>query len=87
MIILDLSVTVLMLSQSNILVDADGHARITGFHLTTVSPVTDSEQPTSDQSVEGHQQSSPEVLESRATSKEADIFLFAIVFVLLYNFG
>jgi len=74
-------ITILIPGQSNILVDAEGHARITDFRLATVSSGIDSAQTTSDQSVEGHQQSAAEVLENGTISKEADIFLFAIVMI------
>ena len=74
-------ITALMLSQSNILVDANGHARIADFRLTTVSPDADSEQTTSDQSVGSHQWTAPEVLEGGAISMEADIFSFAMVMI------
>ena len=73
--------TVLMFGQSNILVDANGHARIMNFSFATVSSDMDPEQIISDQSVESHQWSVPEVLEGGTTSKEADVFSFAMVMI------
>jgi len=67
-----------MFGQSNIFVDDYGRALISGFRLATISGL---EQTTSDQHVGSHQWSAPEVLEGGATSKEADIFSFAMVMI------
>jgi len=58
----------------NVMVDADGHARIAGFGL--VSDPTDA---TTDGATPW---TAPEILEGRGVpSKEADIFAFAMVIV------
>ena len=69
------------LDQSNVLVDADGYARIMNFSLATVATDVDSEQSPSDQRFGSEQWSAPEVLEDGATSKKTDIFAFAMVMI------
>jgi len=71
----------MILGQLNIVVDANGHSRIADFRLATVSSDLNSKRTTSDQRVGSHQWSAPEVLEGGATSKEADIFSFAMVMI------
>lgn len=72
-----------MLSQSNIAVDADGRARIMDPRLAMV--ITGSQQTTSDQHVKSRQWSAPEILGGGATSKEADIFSFAMVMIEVHH--
>ena len=67
--------------QPNVLVDADGHARIMNFSLATVAADVDSEQSPSDQRVGGEQWSAPEVLKDGKISKRADIFSLAMVMI------
>ena len=74
-------VAVLIFGQSNILVDADGHARITDFRLAAVGSEAAPEQTSSDQRVGSQQWSAPEVLEGDPTSKETDIFSLAMVMI------
>ena len=61
--------------------DADGHARITGFRPAAIAEDVDSEQTIFDQRAGGNQWSAPEVLEGGAASKEADIFSLAMVMI------
>ena len=74
-------IAVLILGQSNVLVDADGHARITAFRPAAIAEDVDSEQTILDQRAGGNQWSAPEVLEGGAASKEADIFSLAMVMI------
>ena len=67
-----------MLVQSNLLVGADGHARITGFRLAVITGDMDYETTLDPQ---GCQWSAPEILRGEATSKEADIFSLAMVII------
>ena len=72
--------------KSNILVDSNGHARLAGFSLLTLTPdkpgitFLDSTGDTVQQ-VGGVQWSAPEVLNGGAPSKEADVFSLAMVMV------
>ena len=68
--------------QPNILVDADGHARITDFRLSAVvqSPGSTGNAP----DCQGHiaRWTAPEILnEQGACSKGADVFSFAMVMI------
>ena len=68
------SIRVLISGQSNVLVDATGHARITDFGLAALNS-TGSNSVEHDNSVRWI---APEIIEDReAHSKEADIFSFA----------
>ena len=69
-------IVVLILGQSNVVVDADGYARIADFRLATVGPGVDSEQ-----TAETGQWPAPEILEGEPTSKATDIFSFAMVMI------
>jgi len=71
----------LMLGQSNVVVDADGHARITDFRFATVAADADSEQTTPDKHFESRQWPALEILVGGAASKETDIFSFAMVMI------
>jgi serine/threonine protein kinase len=71
---------VLTYVQSNILLDADGHARIADFGLSTVTADADSVQGTSDNQGHTARWTAPEILDDQGTySKEADVFSFAMV--------
>jgi len=72
-----------MPGQSNVVVDADGHARITDFCFATVVEDTDSEKIASDQhpEIEIGCWSAPEILEDESTSKATDIYSFAMVMI------
>ena len=64
-------------SQSNILVDTAGHARITDFGLAVVTQDLDSIRNASDDSARWI---APEILDDRGIySKEADVYSFAMV--------
>ena len=72
--------TVLTLGQPNVLVDADGHARITDLGLAMVTQDT-ARSAFGDQ---GHtaRWTAPEILNEEGTySKEADVFSFAMVVI------
>ena len=75
----------LILYQSNVVVDADGCARIMDFRPAMVILDVDSEQPTSDQHARSRQWSAPEVLEGGATSKATDIFSLAMVMIEVFT--
>ena len=61
--------------QSNILVDATGHARITDFGLAMI---TQDQRDSSTEHGHGERWIAPEILDGRGTySKEADVFSFA----------
>ena len=73
-------ITVLTPDQANILVDADGHARIMNFsHATVAADVA--EKGPSDQRIGSEQWSAPEVLDDGIISKKTDIFSFAMVMI------
>ena len=75
-------VTVLTRVQPNILVDAAGHARITGFSLARITQNLDSVRNLDNPGDQVHtaRWTSPEILNEEGTySKEADIFSFAMV--------
>ena len=72
---------VLILVQSNIVVDADGGARIMDFRSAMVILDVDSGQADSSQHARSRQWSAPEVLGGGATSKETDIFSLAMVMI------
>ena len=75
-------ITVLTSDQPNILVDADGRARIMDFRLATVAIDVNFEPSPSDQRVGSEQWSAPEVLlKNERTSKKTDIFSFAMVMI------
>ena len=74
-------ITVLTPNQPNILVDADGRARIMNFRLATVAIDVKFELSPSNQRVGSEQWSAPEVLKDVMTSKKTDIFSFAMVMV------
>ena len=67
-----------MSCESNILVDATGHARITDFGLAIVTQDLDSVRNASAERGQSVQWIAPEILDNRGTySKEADVFSFA----------
>ena len=67
-------------AQSNILVDAAGNARITGFGLAMVTESLDSIQNAPDEYRHSARWTAPEILDDRgAYSKEGDVFSFAMV--------
>jgi len=66
--------------QSNVLVDAAGHSRITDFGLAVVTHTLDSIQTASGEYVHDARWTAPEILDGRGTyTKEADVFSFAMV--------
>ena len=66
------------LSQSNILVDATGRARITDFGLAAVTRDPDSVWSVSTEHDQNTRWIAPEILDNRwSYSKEADVFSFA----------
>ena len=68
--------------QSNILVDASGHARITDFGLATVTQNLDSIRSTSNYQGHAARYTAPEILKEQGTySKEADVFALAMVMI------
>ena len=78
--VLNLIITVLTPDQPNILVNANGRARIVDFRFATVIIGMDSEKSPSYR-VGSEQWSAPEVLKDRMTSKKTDIFSFAMVMI------
>ena len=74
-------VRALIPGQRNILVDAEGRARIMGFRFAKVTPNEDSGQTVSNQHVGSKQWSAPEVLEDGEMSQKSDIFSFAMVMI------
>lgn len=67
-------------NQSNILVDASGHARITDFTLAATTENPDLARSASSEYGRGVRWTAPEILGSRETySKEADVFSFGMV--------
>ena len=67
-------------NQSNILVDAVGHARITDFGLAMVTRNLDTTQNASGENEDSARWIAPEISDNRGTySKEADVFSFAMV--------
>ena len=75
-------VRVLILGQTNILVDAQGRAGIVGFRFAKVTPNEDPGQTVPNQHVGSKQWSAPEVLEDGEMSQKADIFSFAMVMIV-----
>ena len=76
--------TILIPSQTNVLVDATGRARITDFGLAMVTQDLDSIRSASDEHGESVRWIAPEILDNRGThtsSKEADVFSFAMVVI------
>ena len=72
--------------QSNILVDASGHARITGFGLATVTQNFDSIRSTSNHQGHAARCTAPEILNEEGTySKEADVFALAMVMIEVFH--
>ena len=68
--------------QSNIFVDASGHARITDFGLATVTQNLDSIRSASDDQGHTARWTAPEILNEQGTySKEADVFALAMVMI------
>ena len=67
--------------QTNILVDAKGHARIMGFRFAEVTQDGGRDQVASGQHARSTQWSAPEVLEGGVMSEKADIFSFAMVMI------
>ena len=73
---------VLTPGQSQILVDATGHAQITDFGLATVTQNLDAIRNISSEHKYSVQWIAPEILDDRGTySKETDIFSFAMVMI------
>ena len=69
-------------SQTNVLVDTTGHARITDFGFATVTQNLDSIQRVLGGQGHAARWTAPEILHERGTySKEADIFSFAMVMI------
>ena len=76
------------LHQSNVLVDATGHARITDFGLAAVTRDPDSMWGASTEYGQNARWIAPEILGNRGTySKEADIFSFAGVAIEVRRSG
>jgi len=67
-------------TQSNVLVDATGHARITDIGLTVVTQNLGLARSASNEHEHSARWIAPEILDNRGTySKEADVFSFAMV--------
>ena len=78
--------TVLTRIQSNIFVDASGHARITDFGLATVTQNLDSIRSASDDQGHTARWTAPEILNEQGTySKEADVFALAMVMIEVFH--
>ena len=74
--------------QSNILVDASGHAQITDFGLASVTQNLDSIRSTSDNQGHTARWTAPEILNEEGThSKEADVFSLAMVTIKVCRNG
>lgn len=72
--------TVLTPSQSNVIVDITGRARITDFGLAMITQNMDSIRSASAEHVHGARWIAPEILDGQGTcSKEGDVFSFAMV--------
>ena len=71
-----------MSPKANILVDEDGHARLTDFGLTSITRGEDSVLSPQDSSTAVTTTwAAPEILHGGAVTKEGDIFTFAMVAV------
>ena len=76
------STIVLKPGQPNILIDANGHARITDFGLAMATQDLDSLRSTLDDHGHTVRWTAPEILSEQGTySKEADVFSFAMVMI------
>ena len=72
--------------QSNILVDATGHAQITDLAFSTVTPDADAVQSPSEGWGQASRWTAPEILNEEGThSKQADVFSFAMVMVEVHH--
>ena len=68
--------------QSNILVDASGHARITDFGLAVVTQDLELMRSGSEECGDSVRWIAPEILDGRGThSKEGDVFSFGMVMI------
>lgn len=82
MIVFDLVVAALTPVQSNVLVDANGRARITDFGLYTITQNLDLIRNCSDGHEDRARWIAPEILDGLGTySKEADVFSFAMLMI------
>lgn len=69
-------------SKANVLVDKNGHARLTGFELTSIGRGGNSARTPHDLRVAGMTTwAAPEILRGGAITKEGDVFTFAMVAV------
>jgi serine/threonine protein kinase len=73
--------TILIPGQSNILVDAGGHARITDFGLAKVIRDLSSAHNSSGPHTQTSRWTAPEVLNDEEHGEEADIYSFAMVMI------
>ena len=74
--------TRLTLRQSNILIDASGHALIADFGLALVTQDLDLIRSGSEECEDSVRWLAPEILDSRGThSKEGDVFSFAMIMI------
>ena len=67
--------------KANILVDENGHARLTDFGLTAITRGDNSIRSPANPAVASTTWAAPEVLEGRPETKEGDVFTFAMVSV------
>ena len=80
--LLRVRILVLTNSKVNVLVDKNGHARLTDFGLTSIGREDNSTRPPQDMSVAGTTTwAAPEILRGGAVTKEGDIFTFSMVAV------
>jgi serine/threonine protein kinase len=75
-----------MNSKANILIDKDGHARLTDFVLSSIIRGDDSIRSPQDSTIAGTTMwAAPEVLQGGASTKEGDVFTFAMVAVEVWT--
>ena len=67
--------------QQSILVDAASHARITDFGLATIAQSVDTMRRNSDDQDPATRWTAPEILDGAISSKESDVFSFAMVMI------
>lgn len=71
-----------MILKANILIDGDGHARLTDFGLTSITGGdTSILSPQDPNLMSTTTWAAPEILQGDPVSKEADVFTFAMVAV------
>jgi len=75
------TIVLILGGQSNVVIGADGQARIADFRFAKVITNVGPEETASDQHVETGYWSAPEILKDEPTSKATDIFSFAMVMI------